>query len=127
MSQTTVTQYLTNVGHAILNRKEHFDNGPATTATPTNTNTTTSEESAVAGQSLAVVILLVLFLGIIIIAMMYGAGRLSWCYNTFYGESSGVKWLWAILAAIFSGWYYPIYALFLNPLCGLQRSVGGRR
>jgi hypothetical protein len=126
MTDTTWKQYLTNIGHAVLNRKEYFDSGPATTATPTNTTTVTTTAASVAQQSLAVVILAIMIYVIIVILMMYGAARLSYCYNTYYGADSGTALLFSILSAIFSGLYYPFYAIFLNPLCNLQKT-GGRR
>lgn len=126
MSNTTVLQYLTNVGHAILNRKENFDNGSANTNTATNTNTSTTVDASLASQSLAVIILLIIIFFILTVLNMYGAGRLSYCYNRYYGSDDGVAWIWAILSAIFSNVYYPIYGIFLNPLCNLQKT-GGRR
>ena len=126
MSNTTVLQYLTNVGHAILNRKENFDNGAANTSTATNTTTTTDTDASLASQSLAVVILLLIIVFIIIFLNMYGAGRLSYCYNRYYGVDVSVAWFWAILSGLFSQIYYPIYGVFLNPLCNLQKT-GGRR
>lgn len=48
----------------------------------------------------------------------YGAAKLSWCLNNSYG--------WSFLCFLFPGFYYPYYALFLNPLCGVGQ-VGGRR
>jgi len=126
MSNTTVLQYLTNVGHAILNRKEHFDNGSANTSTATNTNTATTVDASVASQSLAVIILLFIIIFILMVLNMYGAGRLSYCYNRYYGADIGLTWFWAILSGLFAQIYYPIYGVFLNPLCNLQKT-GGRR
>jgi hypothetical protein len=126
MSDTTWLQYLTNIGHAVLNRKEYFDSGPATTATPTNTTNSTTDGAVVAKQSLAIVILVIIMYIIIVVLMMYGAARLSYCYNTYYGADSGTALLFSILSAIFSSIYYPFYGIFLNPLCNLQKT-GGRR
>ena len=69
----------------------------------------------------------VLFIVIMIFANLYGAARLSWCYNTFYGVSSGEKFIWSFLCFIFSGFYYPFYAIFLDPVCGRVAQRGGRR
>jgi len=120
---TTVTQYLTNVGSAILNRKEDFDNGPANPSTVTNTNVSGNTVA----QSLTVVMLMILFFVLIVLINMYAAARLSWCYNTFYGESSALKWGYALLSAWFSHFYFPVYSIFLNPLCTLQKTGGARR
>ena len=121
MADNTWHQYLTNIGHAVLNRKEYFDSGPA--STPTNN---TTDVAIVAKQSLAIVILVIIIYLIIVVLMMYGAARLSYCYNIYYGETPGTALLFAILSAIFSHLYYPFYGIFLNPLCNLQKT-GGRR
>jgi len=126
MSDTTWLQYLTNIGHAVLNRKEYFDSGPATTTTPTNTTNSTTDGAIIAKQSLAIVVLVIIMYIIIVVLMMYGAARLSYCYNTYYGADSGTALLFSILSAIFSSIYYPFYGIFLNPLCNLQKT-GGRR
>lgn len=64
---------------------------------------------------------------IMIFANLYGAARLSWCYNTFYGASGGEKFIWSFLCFCFSGLYYPFYAIFLDPVCGRVAQKGGRR
>jgi hypothetical protein len=70
--------------------------------------------------------LVILGIFIMIFANLYGAARLSWCYNTFHGASGGEKIIWSVLSFFFSGFYYPFYAIFLDPVCGrLQK--GGRR
>lgn len=48
----------------------------------------------------------------------YGAAKLSWCLNNSYG--------WSFLCFLFPGFYYPYYAIFLNPLCAVGQ-IGGRR
>jgi hypothetical protein len=60
----------------------------------------------------------------------YGAAKLSYAYNTSVGSSS--TFLWSILAFFFSGFYYPYYAFFVNPVGAPSTSivspiVGGRR
>jgi hypothetical protein len=60
----------------------------------------------------------------------YGAAKLSYAYNTSVGSSSA--FLWSILAFFFSGFYYPYYAFFVNPVGAPPTSlssplVGGRR
>ena len=49
----------------------------------------------------------------------YGAARLSWCLNHSYG--------WAFLCFLFPAFYYPYYALFLNPVCNPVMTGGRRR
>lgn len=60
----------------------------------------------------------------------FGAAKLSYAYNTSIGSSS--TFLWSILAFFFSGFYYPYYAFFVNPVGAPPTSmtsplVGGRR
>lgn len=52
------------------------------------------------------------------ILFAYGASKLSWCLNHSYG--------WSFLCFLFPGFYYPYYAIFLNPLCNAPM-VGGKR
>lgn len=59
-------------------------------------------------------IMLALLLTIIV---SFGAAKLSYCYNIYMGSSEGVAFLWSLLSFFFSGFYYPFYALFLDPLC----------
>jgi amino acid transporter len=60
-----------------------------------------------------------------------GAAKLSYAYNTSVGSSSA--FLWAIIAFFFSGFYYPYYAFFVDPVGSTAISsvlppvIGGRR
>jgi len=56
----------------------------------------------------------------------YGAANLSYCYNKRLGRSDSESFMWAVLAYIFNGVYYPYYGVFLNPLCSMIKT-GGRR
>ena len=64
---------------------------------------------------------------ILVIANSYGAARLSWCYNNFYGLGEAEKFLWSILCFFFPSFYYPVYGIFLDPVCGRVAQRGGRR
>lgn len=84
------------------------------------------------GMVASVGLIYVLSMIVLCIAISYGAARLSWCYNMTIGTDSGLAVLYAILAFMFSGFYYPFYALFLNPVCGMRSATavatfGGRR
>ena len=68
-----------------------------------------------------------IFTLIIVFANCYGAARLSWCYNTFYGVGEVEKFLWAILCFSFPSFYYPVYGVFLDPVCGRVAQRGGKR
>jgi len=45
-----------------------------------------------------------------------GAARLSYNYNISIGNSGGVAIVYSVLSFVFSSFYYPFYALFLDPL-----------
>jgi hypothetical protein len=79
-----------------------------------------------------VIYILVMLLLLLITAI--GAFRLSWCYNMYVGNGQGISIFYGILAFLFNGFYYPFYALFLNPVCGMKKAApaalsafGGRR
>lgn len=62
--------------------------------------------------------MLILIISMIVISLIYtgGAISLSWNYNTYLGNSFGIKIFYAILVFIFPSFYYPLYALLLNPI-----------
>jgi hypothetical protein len=77
-------------------------------------------------------IVYVILMVVLCLAYSVGAARLSWCYNMYIGNDAGLALFYAILAFLFSGFYYPFYAIFLSPLCGMKKAVavsviGGRR
>lgn len=119
--ESSVKEYVGNVYNAVAGvkpkEKEPF---ASSAATPTS-------NMSVGGAIIILIFFLLLwFLG------NYGAARLSYCYNISIGNSKGAATAWSILCFFFSGLYYPIYGLFLNPLCsktGNAASVltGGRR
>jgi len=45
-----------------------------------------------------------------------GAAYLSYNYNIYIGNSAGTAMTFAVINFIFSAFYYPYYALFLDPL-----------
>jgi hypothetical protein len=54
------------------------------------------------------------------IIFSYGAAKVNWTVNQSY--------FWAIIAFIFSGFYYPYYAFFQAPsVSGIMQAVGARR
>jgi hypothetical protein len=75
------------------------------------------------------------FLVVIGILVAFGAARQSYCYNIYIGNTEGEAILFAILCFLFPQFYYPFYALFLNPVCDLGKKnkgimgglIGGRR
>ncbi len=97
--------YLSNVVNALQGKaSESFQNGE-----------TASENGTVLGGG---VVFGLLFSLLPLLLFAYGAAKLSWCLNHSYG--------WSFLCFLFPGFYYPYYALFLNPLCTTPM-VGGKR
>jgi hypothetical protein len=66
---------------------------------------------------------------ILLIAICAGSARLSYCYNIAIGNSGDLAALFAVICFFFPNFYYPYYALFLNPLCATQSRgiTSGRR
>jgi len=107
----TWKQYALNIIHAVRG-EEKF----------TGTSTTVVETELGFG------ILVIIFVLIIGLLVCYGAARLSWCYGTYNGDSTTSKVIFSVLCFFFPNFYYPFYALFLNPVCGRTKNQsGGRR
>jgi hypothetical protein len=107
-----VTSYFLRVP-AILNteiqkRKEGYQDA-ATAATANAVNQTA------ASYGVAVLTLLVIYI-IFAILVAYGAAKMSWNYNMFVGNPTWKAFLYSLLAFIFSEFYYPMYAYFLDPV-----------
>ena len=108
----TWNQYFMNIVHAIRGEEQFID------------------ASGVDGLFLFGMPFFIVIILIFVYAFLfcYGAARLSWCYNTFYGESSATKVIFSILCFFFPNFYYPLYAVFLDPVCGrVKNQVGGSR
>ena len=105
------------LGKKVLNFKEKFQdsNPPVVTGTV---------PVAFAGTAALLFILFWIVFGIL---TAYGAAKLSYCYNKHIGSDDGTAFLFSILCFCFSGFYYPYYGVFLNPLCSLSKITGGRR
>jgi hypothetical protein len=89
----SVQKYFGRVGNALAN---------------TSTESFTNEESQ--GLSLLAV-LIYLF---VVISFSVGAAVLSYRYNVAAGTGGGLTALYAVLAFLFSYFYYPFYALVLK-------------
>jgi len=122
----SVKQYFTNIGHAILNKKEFFAN-PTTTDASGVITVTPEQLGTVVVESLGVVILLFILFIVLMIFNMYGAARTAFCHTKYFGGSDGAAIAYSILAVLFVQVFYPIYAVFFNPLCTITKPVGGRR
>lgn len=62
---------------------------------------------------LILVVLLFLIFGLL---FPYGAAKLSWNYNIYVGNTTGAATVNSIMAFIFASFYYPMYAILLNPI-----------
>ena len=118
-------EYLTNIGHAVLNKKEFFVN-PTTDVSGVIT-VTPGEFGTVVAESLGVILLIIILFIILMIFNMYGAARTAYCHTKYFGGSDGMAIGYSVLAVIFIQVFYPVYAVFFNPLCGITKSVGGKR
>jgi len=122
----SVKEYLTNIGHAILNKKEYFVN--PTTADVSGVITVTPEQlGTVVVESFGLVILMIILFIVLIIFNMYGAARTAFCHTKYFGGSDAAAIGYSVLAVVFIQVFYPIYAVFFNPLCGISKSAGGKR
>ena len=99
--EKTWKQYALNMIHVIRGEEEFV-----------GTSTVPAETALGMGIVTIVIILIIAFF------VCYGAARLSWCYNTFYGASGAEKTIYSLLCFFFPYYYYPFYALFLDPICG---------
>ena len=106
----TWKQYFLNVIHVMRGEEEFVD-----------------KTSVPAEQALGLLVVSVILVFIFAFFVCYGAARLSWCYNTFYGEPTGTKMIFSALCFFFPNLYYPFYSLFLDPVCGRTAQKGGRR
>lgn len=91
-------------------------------------------KNAIAG-AMGLIGLYILVMMLVGLLVAFGAARQSYCYNIYIGNTEGVAILFAILCFFFPHFYYPFYALFLNPVCDLGKKnkgvmgglMGGRR
>jgi len=104
---SAVGNYVTNVAAAVAGHEGFSSNHP--------------DAGALLNTSMTVIVIYVIFMFL----FSFGAGMLSYHYNLSIGTSGGMTMLYVFTAAFFSTFYYPYYALFLNPLAKTQR--GGRR
>lgn len=97
--------FLSYLGYAVAGKKESF-------ATENDTETAKN-------------IFWILLVTYIILAILwsYGAARLSWGYNQYIGNGWGTSFTFSFLAFIFSEFYYPFYAFFLNPIMNVKKKV----
>jgi len=87
--------YLTNLAAALTGQQGFTNQGDALYAT-----------------SMTVVIFYMIF----VVLSGAGAAYLSYNYNMYIGNSAGTAMTFAVINFFFSMFYYPYYALFLDPL-----------
>ena len=90
--------YLTNLAAAVTGQQGFIGNP--------------RQEENVYATAVAILLFYILFL----IVFGIGAARLSYNYNISVGHSAGAAMAYAILNFFFSSFYYPFYALVLDPL-----------
>ena len=122
-------EYLTNIGHAVLNKQEYFVNPTITDASGTViiNSKGVKQLGIVAEESFGVILLSIILFSMLIFLNMYGAARTAYCHTKYFGGSDGIAIAYSIIAVFFVQIFYPIYAVFFNPLCGLSKSSGGKR
>jgi hypothetical protein len=91
--------YLTNLAAALTGQQGFTNQG-------------VTEMNALYATSMTVVMFYMIF----IVLSGAGAAYLSYNYNIYIGNSSGTAMAFAVLNFFFSMFYYPYYALFLDPL-----------
>jgi len=66
----------------------------------------------------APILMVILGLLLLIIGLLYpyGAAKLSWDYNIYVGNTTGAAVVNSVMAFFFANFYYPLYAIALNPL-----------
>lgn len=75
-------------------------------------------DATAASYGVGVLTLLAVYI-IFAVLVAYGAAKLSWNYNMFIGNPSWKAFMYSLLAFLFSEFYYPMYAYFLDPVPGL--------
>ena len=96
--------FLSYLGYALGSKKESF----ATKEEESDTNI------------FWIILATIIILGFI---WSYGAARLSWGYNQYIGNGWGTSFTFSFLAFIFSDFYYPFYAYFLNPINNIKKKL----
>ena len=129
--------YVNNVVSTALQGKEHFTTiaSELSTYAAKLSNAIQAKEQFAADAvpvtnnplAAAGLMLYILFAIILFVLYAYGAARLSYCYNIYLGTDSGSAFFWSVLSFLFAGYYYPIYGVFLNPMCEMKKQLGGRR
>lgn len=94
-----MSNYVLNVAAAITGKHEGF-----------------SPQHPEAGELMKYSITVIVIYLVFIFLFSYGAAKLSYAYNVSIGTSSGMTLLYSILSFLFSSFYYPYYAIMLNPV-----------
>jgi len=100
-------KYFTNIVAAISGKQGFTDQN------------STEEENYLLVRGL----LFLVFYFILMLVSGIGAARLSYNYNIHVGNTGGAAMGFAILNFFFYGFYYPYYALFLDPLGNKRRNT----
>ena len=101
----------------------------------TQTNGTTQVNTAALAEAGGAIMIYTIVGIVLSILFSYGAARNSYCYNIAIGNTADVAFLFSILCFLFPQFYYPYYALALNPICsakarnnkGIMGMLGGKK
>lgn len=79
-------------------------------------------------EASGIIVLYLLLITLFAILTCVGSARLSYCYNISIGNPGDVAFMFAVLCFFFPHFYYPYFALLLNPLCKPRNRglMGGR-
>jgi hypothetical protein len=101
--------YVTNVAAAVSGHEGFSSSHP--------------DAAALYGISITIIFIYMIFIALFSI----GAATLSYNYNVSIGTSGTMTVVYVILSFLFSSFYYPYYALALNPLAVKAKAQKGAR
>jgi len=121
----------TNSAVAVVNKLAEGFLGKSGEPFVTQTDGNVQVNSGAAAKLGVFAMLSSLLVFIFLMITSYGAARLSYCYNISVGNTTDAAFLFSILCFFFPSFYYPYYALVLNPLCMKGRNnrgmMGGKK
>jgi hypothetical protein len=91
-----------------------LQNAGVVNALPASRDNFTGTEPSASMTGFAIFYLI--FILVVLFISGYGAAKLSYAYNIYVGNTTGTATIFSILAFLFSDFYYPMYAFFLNPV-----------
>jgi len=114
-------KYLKNV-FAAVSGKQGFTDKPTDKPTDNSTDKPTENSTDKDNHQFVSGIIFIGFYLLLMLISAVGAARLSYNYNISIGNTGGAALSFSILNFFFYGFYYPYYALFLDPLGNKRRN-----